>query len=417
VTEINGLGNYSHVQPGEVLCLPAGERDNLKILNLHGADGNPITIRNEGGKVLIIGETFLMGGIGFDNSSNIRITGTGVTSQCGVPYTAEEQDCGIEVGYAYRGIKLESETGMFRNIELDHLYVHHTSSITNTQGITFHPVPYQLISGISVHHNHVSNTSAEGIYVGSEPQGEPYETLGKVEYVNVSYNLVENTGYDGIKIKVAIHNVQVHHNVILNSGIKRKLNHQGGIKIAMSVGDYFNNLIIKGCEGIRYGRLLETSSTRYFNNIVVDAECGAMEAREENAQIFNNTIVRAATFGIHTFDPSATVLNNIVVDTLGTPIDAAGTLVFGNFTGSAAEAGFVDLLANDFHLLPNSPAVDVVSLSAIYPVDDYDGTLRPQGKAADLGALEYIPSSTPPTDPTTYHRTFLPIMSVQLKVK
>jgi hypothetical protein len=50
---------------------------------------------------------------------------------------------------------------------------------------------------------------------------------------------------------------------------------------------------------------------------------------------------------------------------------------------------FVNTSASDLHLSAMSPAIDASTTSAVAPSTDYDGTLRPQGAARDLGAFEY----------------------------
>ena len=107
-----------------------------------------------------------------------------------------------------------------------------------------------------------------------------------------------DVGFDGIKIKVAIAEVAVHHNVIRNAGISRTPAHQGGIKMAMSVGDYYNNTVIGAVEGIRMGRRLESPATRYFNNLVIDVIDVGIDASEDGAQIFNNIVAGSLGFGI-----------------------------------------------------------------------------------------------------------------------
>jgi hypothetical protein len=75
--------------------------------------------------------------------------------------------------------------------------------------------------------------------------------------------------------------------------------------------------------------------------------------------------------------------------------------MYGNTTanlwidgGGMSESGsifqdplFVNRAAGDFHVLTGSPAVD--SANSSYAVSRaFDGTLRPQGAAPDLGAYE-----------------------------
>ena len=57
---------------------------------------------------------------------------------------------------------------------------------------------------------------------------------------------------------------------------------------------------------------------------------------------------------------------------------------------------FVDPVNNDFHLLPNSPAIDMgAEVSFRY---DLDGKLRPNGMGFDIGAYEFygVKANTPP---------------------
>ena len=148
--------------------------------------------------------------------------------------------------------------GDVHDLEIDHVAVERVSQEVKTRGILMHPLPGQLISGIHIHHNFVTNTLAEGIYMGSEPHDQPFDSLAKLERVEIDHNLVMDVGFDGIKIKVAIADVAVHHNVIRNAGISRTPAHQGGIKVAMSVGDFYNNTVIGAVEGIRANRELES---------------------------------------------------------------------------------------------------------------------------------------------------------------
>lgn len=351
---------------------------------------NPIVIRNEGGNVLITGEDLLTGGIGIKSSSYVRISGAGVVSQCGAEYEPEEQNCGIEIADTHKGIKINTPDGVLNNIELDHIFIHDTSAYTETRGITIHPLERQLISGIYVHHNYVINTLAEGIYIGAEPKGRPYEELGKVSDVDISYNRVENTGYDGIKVKVAIENVNVHHNVVANNGLSRTPAHQGGIKLALSVGNYYNNLSINNFEGIRMGRELETSNSRYFNNVIVNSQSVGIGSTESHAEIFNNTVVYTSVTGIDATGTDSKVFDNIIVETMGTPINSPKGYVGTNFIGSIYQIGFINPINGDFRLLPDSPAIDAGTVQGPFVNIDYEDKPRRQGIRQDLGAYEYV---------------------------
>lgn len=404
VSKVDGLGNYAQVRPGDTLCLPAGTRGNIRFYNLHGTAERPITIQNSGGRVRITGTQYSEG-IAIIKSSYIRITGTGTGNKCGSGYTPTQQECGIELDRTYKGIVIFTISGGIGNIEIDHLHIHDTSTQVNSRGIVIRPVERQTISGIYVHHNYIFNTRGEGLYIGAEPHGQPLADLGKLENVEINHNLVEQTGYDGIKVKVAISNVQVHHNIVRNTGLRGALNHESGIQLAMSAGDIYNNFVATGIEGIAMGRPLSNPGTRYFNNIVVGSKNGGILAPENNPRIYNNTVVKSGTFGIKATGLNAQIYDNIVAGIPGTPIQGRASNIFNNYVGSITSAGFVDPNLNNFHLLPSSPAINAGRNSGVFPPIDYDNVKRPQGSRTDLGAFEFVPLTI-----QEVHSIFFPIV-------
>jgi hypothetical protein len=81
----------------------------------------------------------------------------------------------------------------------------------------------------------------------------------------------------------------------------------------------------------------------------------------------------------------------------GTSCIANRTLVFPQTTsiaGSNNKLGMNPLLkdpgSGDFHLLVGSPAIDSADPAAALS-HDYDGSIRPQGAASDMGAFEFTP--------------------------
>jgi hypothetical protein len=316
VDRVDAAGNFRKIGPGAVVCLPSGERGNIKLFNLHGTAEQPIVVRNDGGPVTITGTQFGDGGIIIAGSSFLRLTGTGTEETCGADFSRRGQRCGIVIDGAKKGVKIVTSKGDVHDLEIDHVAVERVSQDVKTRGILMHPLPGQVISGIHVHHNFVANTLAEGIYLGSEPHGQPFESLAKLERLEVDHNLVMDVGFDGIKIKVAIADVAVHHNVIRNAGISRTPAHQGGIKVAMSVGDYYNNTVIQAVEGIRTGRRLESpgTGTRYFNNLVIDVVDVGIEASEDGAQIYNNIVAVSQRVGISALGRDTVVARNIVAE-------------------------------------------------------------------------------------------------------
>jgi hypothetical protein len=397
--------DFADVGPGSVVCLTAGRRGNLKLMNLHGSAGAPIIVRNHGGPV-VIGGTEFEAGIKLMASTHVRITGAGVTARCGAAYSAAQQRCGIQIDGAIKGIKMATTKGLVGHIEIDHVAVLRVTEEKRTRGILIHPLPGEVVTGLYVHHSYVANTQAEAIYLGSEPHGQPFSTLAKLRGVEVSYNRVENIGWDGIKIKVAIADVFVHHNVIVNAGMSRTEAHQGGIKVATSVGHYFNNTVLGAVEGIRMGRPLPWPGTRYYNNLVVDVVDVGIDAPEAGARIYHNTVVGSQEVGISATGSGSTVAYNIVADA-GVPLETREARVVDNLIGARSEVGFADPIAGDYRLTAISSAVDAVQVATSFschaevslypkwtpaatgPRTDRDDRSRPAGCRIDLGAFEY----------------------------
>ena len=397
VSVVDGQANFSQVKPGDTLCLPAGTRDNLKIIHLYGQPGKQIVVRNSGGIVTIGGKDFLSGGIGIYASSYLRVTGTGVGTECGAEYSDTKQKCGIVINGTHKGIKIDTTKApeTLSNIEIDHISVTDVSKEVKTRGIAIHPGPGEFISGLYIHHNYVARTQAEGIYMGTEPRDREFGTLGKIQNLEVSYNLVEETGYDGIKVKVAVENVKVHHNVVRDTGLSNTPAHQGGIKIAMSDGQYYNNYIENVFEGIRSSRSLDgMTEARYFNNIVVNSRSVGIEAAEDGALIFNNTVIFCGNTGILGDSPSVKVFNNIVAGCKGKSVIARSgqgmvRQEFNNLIGMVGAIGFVDPTKGNYRLRPDSVAIDAGHVQKDPLAYDYDNAPRPQGKGPDIGAFEY----------------------------
>lgn len=80
--------------------------------------------------------------------------------------------------------------------------------------------------------------------------------------------------------------------------------------------------------------------------------------------------------GVTCFTSNADVLKDLDTNSLVVPANAPM---------------FVDAANGDFHLVPNSAAINAgADLSAEIPAVDFDGITRPQGSAWDIGAYEFV---------------------------
>jgi hypothetical protein len=383
--EIDGA-TLSEAVPGAVICLPTAIRGNLKVANLQGAPEAPITIRNEGGPVVITGARY-EAGILIQSSRHVRITGSGETSQCGATFASDAQRCGIVIDGANKGIVVATKRGDVAELEIDHVAINRTSTEQDTRGIAIHPVPGQVIEGVHIHHNHVRRTGAEAIYLGSEPRSDTVSELGQMRRVTVAYNRVEEIAWDGIKVKVALSDSEIHHNVVRDTGRARYERHQSGITVAMSDIAVHHNVVVGAPEGIKTGRPLEGASNRFHDNLVVDVDHFGIETSEPGAVISHNTIVGSADVGIRARGEGSAISENVVVDAVEPLVERRHSQFVNNFIGDAAEARFVAPDAGNFSLKPSSPAASAGSVRSVTTcVSPGFKTLRPPSFSVALGS-------------------------------
>ncbi|MBN2717236.1 MAG: right-handed parallel beta-helix repeat-containing protein [Deltaproteobacteria bacterium] len=92
--------------------------------------------------------------------------------------------------------------------------------------------------------------------------------------------------------------------------------------------------------------------------------------------------------------------NCVVANNLATSISGVDTLEnLGNIIIDDPSALFVDMSGFDFHILPQSAAVDA-GLSEYAPELDLDRILRPQGSGVDVGAYEWHEAAVEPEQDT-----------------
>ncbi|MGE0397822.1 MAG: choice-of-anchor Q domain-containing protein [Kofleriaceae bacterium] len=126
---------------------------------------------------------------------------------------------------------------------------------------------------------------------------------------------------------------------------------------------------------------------------------------------FNTFVFDAASGGVHAIDCragvtdynwNARVENNIIYapadsSAIGGPHCATSRNVVLNIAGGAgtnlvADPQFVDAIASDYHLKATSPALNAAMPQTDLTTNhDFDGVMRPQGAAHDIGAFERLP--------------------------
>lgn len=168
------------------------------------------------------------------------------------------------------------------------------------------------------------------------------------------------------------------------------------------------------------------TSGKIMNNLVYQIGAAAIHLWHDasNIAIANNTVF-ASTYGIivggggfyHTMGPAdyIHVSNNIVVDNIYGIIENGftgthntytnnllnanssvdwelqnGNIESGSITSPPQFVNYMRMGGGDYRLMSGSPAIDNGSPS-IAPPEDIERTPRPQGRAVDIGAFEFVP--------------------------
>ncbi len=288
---------------GDTLKIPAGNYTLIEISNFSGDSCRKIVIINSGGKVTANNIRFR------NNSRFFRFTGTGVP--------------GMEYGFKVQGGMLA--TTLSHDFEIDHveatggnigMYIKTTPDET-IPGSIYIPgsLTNYVMKNIYVHHNWIHHISGEGFYIGhtgpsggqngNGSNGLPLIPL-RLDNVEISYNLVEDTDWDGIQLSNARNNAKIHHNTVRRFGRINMSSQQSGIIMGGNTnGDIYNNTVENGTGiGIQvfgygtinvYNNLID--STGYDNTAIgqesflaIDIITGPEVNPKQQINFYNNTV-------------------------------------------------------------------------------------------------------------------------------
>lgn len=409
-------GESTTVSPGSVLCFKPGKYTYIRIINIHGTKENPITLINCGGKV----EVDLNGqnnhGFILEGSTHVKLTGTG--------------DVNTEYGFEiYRSPSDIAKTGLvvankISDIEIDHFEIHdvelgmHLINVPDCDETSWRGNWVQR--NTLVHDMWVHDVGNEGFYIGSSKyntghtktcDGESMDILPPfTKGIKVYDNIIEDSGWDGMQVSMAVEDCQIFNNIIRNFGLENKASQQAGIVVGGgSTGDVFNNFIDTGLgDGID---VFGVGNIRIFNNIVLNCgEQGIFIGNRELLEpdytysIINNTIVSSGQDAIrynNEFAVGVDILNNLIVGYGSKSVNLlkegeGGVNLSSNVVlTTVGEAMFTDIGSGDYSITSSSPAVDagedISGLNLFFT--DYYGKSRPGDGTIDAGASEYSASS------------------------
>jgi len=182
-----------------------------------------------------------------------------------------------------------------------------------------------------------------------------------------------------LNLKKLVRNFYIYNNIIYDNRLAFRLR-QPSFNYHI-----YNNLIINNQTAVRFedniSHLYFYNNTFYNNETPIDGGGGGAGAD----LVWKNNIFAES---IAARDEGTAWENNLFWNVPSIIIKSGS----GNIVG---DPKFVDPADGDFHLQPDSPAIDAGQAIAEV-ADDYDGTPRPQGSAYDIGAYEFVPPAEPP---------------------
>lgn len=413
------------VKPGDTVTIPSGTRGPLRIRNCNGTASNPIVIRNDpnGNGPAVIRMSSGSSGFVFNCYSCIGVEIDGSYKWQGAPggitYGIELTITGGGGPTAYLKIGGLSRFVTIRNVEIDGKW---PAIAKNGNGIVVSDSSFKRSKypglwreGLLIEDNYVHDVEGEGMYIGAN------YSAGEIPLRNVEirYNRVEDTGWEGINTKsMWSGNNTIHHNEVRRAGKNgshtSEKEQYAGIKNNAGTVKIYNNWIestgqhgigVWTQEGPKSSEGRGPFEAHIWNNVIVDAGklwrsfmqpsygilVGAQNGCEKPIPyIYNNTIVnsRGRAISVNKNVGGGRVNDNIVAGTSSNPaISVPGFVnLSNNFVGSVSQSGFVDASRLDFRLTVNSPALNEGSSS--HPSKDFADESRPKEGGPDQGAFE-----------------------------
>lgn len=406
------------LNPGDTLCIPAGDYEFIQLGNLVGTAAKPIVIMNCGG-VVRTGINTLKTDVSFGimGGKFLHINGSGTP---GIEYGFDIKGQNL-LGIKMQGIYLGSGSS---NIDIHNFYVHDVGSfvVAKTTQECGSPQFWEgryVMKNVKIHHIKGRYASYEGFYIGNTHYKMDYLLCKDIKShhiqdLEVYDNDLQYMGQDGIQISMCdLGENKVHHNKVRNYGTNR-LDAQsygmlmgGGSRVRL-----YDNIVDNGyLPGIA---LFGSGLSYVYNNTISNVENGEgiqvadkLVLQPVTAYIYNNTIYNTGNTGIKVYAYLTTighrVYNNLIIEkTLGGSYPSDGIYIRGaqnikfdcknNLFSTTANAGKVvtNVAANDLHLTGTSTAIDGgKSVADLGLTEDLDGNRRPVNNGFDVGAFEY----------------------------
>jgi len=383
--------------PGDTIIIAADRVSGILLKNFNGTPASPYLFTNpSNAKVILSGlGTTDWGekGIHVFDSDNFKILGNNYSSET----------YGIEI----HGItNPKAGLRMFRCADWEIGYVHvHDTYGGITQNYNDPWTQSNSMGNCRLHHSYIKDVASaamgsEAVYLGKSSTGDyPHWTQLEIDHLHI-----ENITCDGIQ-SGQTEKLLIHDNYVQDVGLLYASEpvHAFGIIASAEGGgvDIYGNTIIRSRHnGIEITYSAGVGGCDIHDNVVWDAGHDGkatangikINTKSGAPTVINNTVVGAGGYGIKVGGGSTNgeIRYNLLVANGSGGISSAYAIQNDNrIVPSIATENFINASIGNFRLTIGSPAKDS-GIGLGYSTTDLDGTTRPIGSAADIGAFEYI---------------------------
>ncbi len=411
---ITKSGTYTQkatgIQPGQTVCIQAGQYANLYFLGFVGTQDKPIRFVNCGGQV-VLESTKLPSGLQFYGCQHFLVSGSGDN---GLRYGIRiNQSAAQALGVAAKSSDCEIE-----RVEVAGAYF--AGFMVKTDPAACDSTTWRenfVMRNVKIHDNYIHDVGGEGLYIGNSfwdsglslscngtpKKVYPHNILG----LEIHHNIVIRTEAEGIQYGCAP-DAEVHHNLVSHTGISPfALYQDNGVQIGAGSGGRFYNNQVTNVRGVGIAMIGNIGNTAVFNNVIQNCGVNSIFCDDRAGSLpgtpmwfVNNTLINSGQEAIKLYNEiNVNLIANNVIAGVGAGrrfiffLQGAKATQLNNFTTAYADsAGFVNASGGNFRLRETSPLVDAGGNVTMKPVPfDLDDNLRPFGRRVDIGAYEFYP--------------------------
>ncbi len=360
------------VQAGDTVNVRQGTYGNFHIQNKSGTSTNWIVFKSYPGDTVIVdgySNNYVNGDhiITVENSTYIEINGLKITDSN--PKYDSSLFSDYSQGYGRNGIKITDYSG---NISHDLKILNNEFYHLGESAILTNPNTYSIEISNNTFHDVGLCKRGYCLYIGGHHQ-------------TVRNNICNNAYGIGIQIQNNVYTILVEKNKVYNNGHS----------------DYGAGYTADGfsAQGQRRGDGIYVawcSSCNIRNNIVYNnLTYGIRLSGNGPLNVYNNTVYHNGSYGLYLDNGTGAVFRNNIsyMNSTSDYYIISGNSQDHNLFGT--DPKFADTAHENFHLLSGSPAIDA-GTTISPPIDDFEGNVRPYNGVYDIGAYEYIGSSSPP---------------------